>query len=289
MDLCCVRVTDKSLEYLQLYPQEFSHRSIYDFLIPGQSRQEMAKLHRCLLDNVVQHQQTKLPANVIRSSSETFFSAHINALATIANGSFTLKKNLLFQCGGEAKRQENMSCQFYLGGGLGADLFESGSIHQLYIVCVLSPVSLDRDTSLSASPSSVHAGIISPPLSTPLDDPIESPPTTSYSPAEEKEMTDHNNIADNRPIISIKTTTKPLELTDQEESTQLDRLRTQVHRTKQWMHPHALYYLNTTSSRLSSEAMAHTSRPYLSRKLPTNNNGSSSLAAYNCSLKKNLS
>lgn len=288
MDLCCARVTDKSLEYLQLYPQEFSHRSIYDFLIPGQTRQEMAKLHRCLLDNVVQHQKTKLPANVIRSSSETFFSSPIKALATIANGSFTLKKNLWFQCGGgeeQAKRQENMSCQFYLGGGLGADLFESDSIHQLYIVCVLSPVSIDTP--------SVHAGTISPPpplSSIPLDDVMDSesssPSTTIYSPTKEKEMTDDDSTLVK--FINVTTTTTT-ELTDQEKSTQLDRLRTQVHRTKQWMHPHALYYLNTTSSRLSSEAMAHTSRPYLSRKLPNNNNGSSSLASYNCSLKKNFS
>ncbi|KAI9256821.1 ribose 5-phosphate isomerase A-domain-containing protein [Helicostylum pulchrum] len=281
MDLCCARVTDESLEYLQLYPQEFSHRSIYDFLIPGQSRQDMAKLHRCLLDNVVQHQQTKLPANVIRSSSETFFSSRIKSLAIIANGSLTLKKNLLFQCGGEVKKQKNMSCQFYLGGGLGADLFESDSIHQLYIVCVMSPVSLDPDTTLNAPPSSVHAAVVSgitptilsspaasiPPLL--LCDPItsESPsPTTGYSLTEEEEiMTDHNNnIDDDKLIESIKTTAKPLELTvDQEKSTQLDRLRNQVHRTKQWIHPHALYYLNTTSSRLSSEAIAHTSRPYL--------------------------
>lgn len=420
MDLCCARVTDESLEYLQLYPQEFSHRSIYDFLLPGESHQTMSKLHRCLLDNAAQHQQKKQPPNAIRSSLETFHSAPLDALLNIANGSLTLKQKLKFRCGhGDPKTEEEMNCKFYLGGGLGADLFETNSLQQLYIVCVLSPTSAvsRRDSITSSSNHSVtHASsgsvssvssssnmnigtiaasltieatepvrltaetasaavaaatavplmassttptpvsLSTTPVSVPLtngpmlnlpalilnDSSSTSPTTTNYSFTEgseddkeednqshdyggeyfcadddidedlmranlnknsisdllnnsvdgdtkeeqEKEENDKNSCS--KPTINQGPAPPPPP--PEQQSSLLDKFRYKVNRAKQFIHPNELYYKNITSSRLSSEAIAHTAHPYLSAKLTGrsfNTTGSSSLAAYNQSLLNN--
>lgn len=281
MDLCCARVTDESLEYLQLYPQEFSHRSIYDFLIPGESQQSMSKLHRCLLDNAVQHQQKKQPPETIRSSYEAFFSSPLQTLLNIANGSLTLKTKLNFRTGGQEKTQEEMDCRLYLGGGLGADLFDTDSLQQLYVVCVLS---LNNDTPKATAPLVPTPIFNLPPLAI-NDTSSESPTTTNYSYTEDDDdRADYIHDDDSKLIQNgcekgpaiASTPAVPAA----PENSQLDRFRYNSNRGKPFIHPHELYYLHTTSSRLSSEAVAHTTHPYLSTK------GSSSLAAYNNSIDK---
>jgi hypothetical protein len=279
MDLCCARVTGPSLEYLQLYPQEFSHRSIYEFLLPGENKQVIQKVHRCLLDNAVQHQQQKKsPPETIRSSFDGFHSASFNTLLNIANGSLTLKQRLTFTS------EKEMDCKLYLGGGFGADLFDASSLKNLYIVCTMTPV-----ISLSEQPASSeqHVPVA---LTTPL---FHLPPSNSTaSPTETNDSLDDGDYYDDMDDLIINTDELIVkgETTDElmlKETTNhlLDKFRQKnTQRTnKQYMHPHELYYLNTTSSRLSSEAIAHTAYPYLSAKLTTNFNssGSSSLAAYN--------
>lgn len=357
MDLCCARVTDQSLEYLQLYPQEFSHRSIYDFLVPGESIRTMSKVHRCLLDNAVQHQERKSPPDTnIRSSFDGFHSTPLHMMMNIANGSLTLKQKLTFIAGsGEQKREEEMDCRLFLGGGFGADLFDSTSLKHLYIVCILSPTSSfkphqSHSNNMAVTASNNNNSLLTPdhfiseqqqqhqrqqqqdqfvneqpivpvaltpmfslpPLT--LNDPssnTSSPTETNDSILGEEEedyydvgddMDDiidqeeleriqnndtnpttynkkesDNTSVDKSPTLSYASTTSSNNL--------LDRFRQKNphHNNKQFIHPHELYYLHTTSSRLSSEAIAHTTYPYLSTKLSNNFNhqGSSSLATYN--------
>lgn len=286
MDLCCARVTDESLEYLQLYPQEFSHRSIYDFLIPGESRQSMSKLHRCLLDNAVQHQQKKQPPETIRSSYEAFFSAPLQTLLNIANGSLTLKTKLNFRTGGPDKTQEEMHCKMYLGGGLGADLFDTDSLHQLYVVCVLSlSNTMPKISAPLAAPAAPAAPLFNlPPLAI-NDTASESPTTTNYSYTEDDDdgadyfNDDDSKVAQSPCDKGPAVATSPVPPAAPETSL-LNKFRYTPNRGKQFIHPHELYYLQTTSSRLSSDAIAYTTNPYLSSK------GSSSLSTYNNNLNK---
>lgn len=335
MDLCCARVTDESLEYLQWYPQEFSHRSIYDFLAPGESRHDLAKLHRCLLDNAT-HRQTQNAPSTIRSSFEGFYTNAIQVLLNIANGSLTLKQKLKFKCGGdnEKRAEQEMDCKFYLGGGFGADLINNSSLNQLYIVCILTPLTSRERTSpppqtqqqlvsslltpvplLTAEKSVVPVSLTtSSSLFSLLDQSTtdSTPPystTTTEGDEDDEALTnegDYYDVGDNEDILLDKellavgidcsnseeeeaeSVASPTAENKQEleakPTSLLDRFRqnTNLQRNKLSIHPHELYYLHTTSSRLSSEAVAHTAYPYLSTQ--SNNSGRSGsrcLATYN--------
>ncbi|RCH82633.1 ribose-5-phosphate isomerase rki1, partial [Rhizopus stolonifer] len=330
MDLCCARVSDKSLEYLELYPQEFSHRSLYDFLIPGESQQTLSRLHRCLLDNAAQHQKSKQPTNYIRSSFEKFFSFSLEPLLNIANGSLTLKQTLKFRYGRDSSKTEEMNCRFYLGGGFGADLFDSHGLDQLYIVCVISPTKTNLSPTLTnTNTTAFNAHILStttdhltsniphnmndmihlPPLiinnndsSSTLSSSV-SPTTTSLTVLEETEPTketleeaenSNNSNKMSSPVMMKRTVSNnnnntihlPLissspNYENTKNKSLLDRFRYNTQsRSQQFIHPNELYYLKTTSSRLSSEAIAHTAYPYLS-KASSNTTGSGPLASYN--------
>ncbi|KAL7316584.1 hypothetical protein PS15m_005667 [Mucor circinelloides] len=325
MDLCCARVSDKSLEYLELYPQEFGHRSLYDFLLPGENQSSLSKLHRCLLDNAVQHQQIRLPNDLMRSSSEKFFASSIDNLLNIANGSLTLKQKLKFRKGRDSNEYEEMSCRFYLGGGFGADLFDASTFDQLYIVCVASPV---------VSTMSINDVIHLPPLMmnntndscSTLSSPVSPPPATTTatvaaaasilasSPSDQHSKPDNESEDDdmkndgsgsNTPTATVNSSSGhtqssntiqlPLISSSQQQQPSfesdksvLDRFRYNTKTpTQQFIHPNELYYLQTTSSRLSSEAIAHTAYPYLS-KTPASAAavGSGPLANYNNQFKK---
>jgi hypothetical protein len=172
MDLCCSRVSDESLDFFGLYPQEFAHRSLYDFLLPD-STQKLARIHRSLLDNVTNQHQSPLPITP-RSSSDLFFSVPASALLSIANGSLTLKDKMEFR---GKQNTIQVETNFYLGGGLGANLFDGSSLDQLYIVCILSSndSSLPTPLSVASSPQeSLQQQQRPKPLSTP-----GSTPTTS--------------------------------------------------------------------------------------------------------------
>ncbi|OAC98621.1 Zn(2)-C6 fungal-specific transcription factor [Mucor lusitanicus CBS 277.49] len=325
MDLCCARVSDKSLEYLELYPQEFGHRSLYDFLVPGETQSSLSKLHRCLLDNAVQHQQhTRLPHDLLRSSSEKFFSFSIDSLLNIANGSLTLKQKLKFKKGrggGDSSDYEEMNCRFYLGGAFGADLFDASTFDQLYIVCIASPIvsAMNINDVIHLPPlmmngnndscSTVSSPVSPPPPVTTTAASPPPPPTEQCSKPADHEIEqdddmhaaggDGNNSGCSSPTATPSNTIQlPLlpsnnnhqqqPAFDNNSKSVLDRFRYNTKTpTQQFIHPNELYYLQTTSSRLSSEAIAHTAYPYLS-KTPASAAavGSGPLANYNNQFKK---
>lgn len=157
MENCCARVSDEIQTLLGYYPQELAHRSLYAF-IAQRSSQTLARLHRVLLDNVTQavrrsdptYQQSRMPFTE-RTTSDKFFSTDPNTLTAIANGSQTVADTLWF------KRSEGslepLLAQFYLGGGLGADLYAPETLSNLYIVCLLSKPSRPEQQQSEPAPS----------------------------------------------------------------------------------------------------------------------------------------
>ncbi|OAD75165.1 Zn(2)-C6 fungal-specific transcription factor, partial [Phycomyces blakesleeanus NRRL 1555(-)] len=71
MDISCARVSDESVDFLGVYPQELAHRSLYDLVSPEYSSQ-LARLHRCLLDNANISPHTTDAADALRSDSDVF-------------------------------------------------------------------------------------------------------------------------------------------------------------------------------------------------------------------------
>lgn len=132
IDLVCARVSDESLELIGLYPQELAHRSLYEFVVP-EDTEALARVHRCLLSARLPNTQS-----MVHSTSSIFTSFPPSNLLSIANGSQTFKEKLSIQRSEGTTTTELFDARFYLGGGLGADLFVSSSLSQLYIVCLLT-------------------------------------------------------------------------------------------------------------------------------------------------------
>lgn len=306
MDLCCARVSDKSLEYLELYPQEFSQRSMYDFLIPGESRDLLSKLHRYLLDNAVQYQPTKskLPSEMIRSSSEKFFSTPLEQLLTISNGSLTLKHQLRFYHGRQKESADKvqMDCKFYLGGGLGADVLNYADLDKLYIVCMVEPSEATEPQKESSNRIQLPPLILNDDTDDFLKDPImldddnqshsssSSEISTNQSHSSSQQQSPHVSVSsissNNSKKINVPSTTTSTP-TSENQQVLLDKFKYQSKpASNQFIHPNELYYLKTTSSRLSSEAIAHTNFTYLSKSQSKNVIGSGPLAHYNSNLNK---
>lgn len=297
MDLCCARVSDKSLDYLELYPQEFSQRSMYDFLIPGESRHVLSKLHRYLLDNAVQYHQSKLnlPQDMIRSSSDQFFSTSLDKLLTISNGSLTLTHQMKFYHGRkkDVSDEIELNCKLYLGGGLGADLLNYTNLHRLYIVCLVEPCGQqrqERDNPYQLPPLMLKEHDITNDFlkdAITLDD-EDKDSSVSMSPQQEDSPQpssassisshgDHRIHLQNSTATTINTSPPPTA-----ENTLLEKFKYQAKpASNQFIHPNELYYMKTTSSRLSSEAIAHTNFSYLSKTPSKNVTGSGPLAHYN--------
>lgn len=143
MDLCCARVSDESIDYLNIHPNDIDHCSFYDLIHPDSS-EALSRIHRLLLDNshsnrVPQQQPISFTTT---ASSDLFLTSSAAQLFQIANGSQTLRETLKFKTTGK-----NMSCRFYLGGGFGADLFRPNTLDHLYMVCIASD--LNHTTSAS--------------------------------------------------------------------------------------------------------------------------------------------
>jgi hypothetical protein len=145
MDLCCARVSDESIQFLDIDPNQLGHCSLYGLIHP-ESSEALSRLHRILLDNC--HHHVTQPISFTPASSETFLTASPAQLLTIANGSQTIRETLKFKanCG------SRLECQFYLGGGFGGDLFTPTTLNQLYMVCVVSRRNneINRQTPLNA-------------------------------------------------------------------------------------------------------------------------------------------
>jgi hypothetical protein len=143
MDLCCARVSDESIDYLDRHPKNMDHCSFYD-LIHSDSSDTLSRIHRLLLDN--SHQQQPRPISfTATASSDLFLTSSPAQLFQIANGSQTLRETLRFKSTGKT-----MSCRFYLGGGFGADLFRPETLNQLYMVCIATDIT--HSASMLASP-----------------------------------------------------------------------------------------------------------------------------------------
>ncbi|KAI7879470.1 hypothetical protein K492DRAFT_208247 [Lichtheimia hyalospora FSU 10163] len=140
MEICCARVSDEVQSLLGYYPQELAHRPLYSFIAPTSS-EVLARLHRVLLDNVT-HVASSVDATwqrtppTERTTSEKFFSTHPDTLTAIANGSQTVADILWMKRNDGGL--EALQAQFYLGGGLGADLYQPDTLGSLYIICLLS-------------------------------------------------------------------------------------------------------------------------------------------------------
>lgn len=164
MEMCCARVSDEIQALLGYYPQELLHRPLHAF-VASRSSDTLARLHRLLLDNVTrvaqqvdstfEWSQNTTPTQ--RTTSDKFFSTHPETLATIANGSQTVADTLWLKRNDGTT--DSFQAQFYLGGGLGADLFTPSSLTGLYIVCVLSQNVTAGESSSSSSSSSVVAAM----------------------------------------------------------------------------------------------------------------------------------
>ncbi|KAI8090193.1 uncharacterized protein B0P05DRAFT_529712 [Gilbertella persicaria] len=128
MDLCCARASDESVKFFHMDPTTLGHRSLYDLIHPDSS-ETLSRLHRILLDNC--HHHVTQPISFTPASSDAFLTTSPAQLLSIANGSQTLVESLRF-------KSSTFECKFYMGGGLGGDLFKPCSLNQLYIVCLIS-------------------------------------------------------------------------------------------------------------------------------------------------------
>ncbi|OBZ82964.1 hypothetical protein A0J61_08987 [Choanephora cucurbitarum] len=128
MDLCCARASDESVQFFNMDPNSISHRSLYD-LIHTESSQALSRIHRVLLDNC--HHHITQPISFTPASSSDFLSTSPTQLLNIANGSQTLIESLKF-------KSSTYECKFYMGGGLGGDIFKPDTLSKLYIVCLIS-------------------------------------------------------------------------------------------------------------------------------------------------------
>ncbi|ORE21865.1 hypothetical protein BCV71DRAFT_172971 [Rhizopus microsporus] len=273
LDLCCARASDESFEFLDLYPQELAHRSIYDFILPGEES-HVSKIHRYLLNNIAQQHQQKIPNNILRSSSDLFYSTPARKLLDIANGSQTFKQTIKFRR--KEKQGQEMQASFYLGGGLGADLLESSTFSQLYIVCILSPtVPIKRSGAINLSSLLLlnhdirqveyqqqrdeEERLLDILSSSPSNS--YSSPTNSYNSLTSPSIEQQHELS----MFQIKSSTKDNHSLANNNNKQPPQQQPQQQQQQQpFAHPNELYYFQTTSSRLSSEAMARTAYPYLS-------------------------
>ncbi|KAI8882284.1 hypothetical protein K501DRAFT_334119 [Backusella circina FSU 941] len=136
MEVCCAKVSDQVIKAWGYYPQELSHRSLYDFISPKDS-DRLARLHRLLLDNATEFfkksnvNMTSLPPTE-RSTSEKFSSTNHSQLKIIANGARSFSDTIhIKQRSGDFELYEVL---VHIGGGLGADLYDVSSFPKQYIV-----------------------------------------------------------------------------------------------------------------------------------------------------------
>ncbi|KAI8141528.1 ribose 5-phosphate isomerase A-domain-containing protein, partial [Fennellomyces sp. T-0311] len=250
MDICCARVSDESLDVLGIYPHEFAHRSLYDFILPEHT-DRLARIHRCLLDNANRQEKRILPPTQ-RTTSECFASTSPSMLLNIANGSLTLKEPLGFKT--SSGSHVVLNTRFYLGGGLGADLFVPTSLERLYIICLA--------TAERAVPEpNIHPFHLLPSCAI-LDDreidtiamqqPVSSPPKSSprvlnTTPQEHVDASRNSRPA-GTPRVKLPRPEDCLLATEEDDRRR--RRNSKDHLV--WHHPREVYLRETTSSRLLS-------------------------------------
>lgn len=133
MEVCCAKVSDDTIKCWGYYPQELAHRSFYDFISPKDS-DRLARLHRLLLDNVrdtVTGDNSSLPPTE-RTTSSLFSTTDHSILNTIANGSRSFSDSIHIKK--RSGEYELYKVVVYIGGGLGANLYDITSYSKQYIV-----------------------------------------------------------------------------------------------------------------------------------------------------------
>lgn len=137
MEVCCAKVSDDTIKCWGYYPQELAHRSLYDFISPKDS-DRLARLHRLLIDNamnVIKSNQTDdaapLPLTE-RTTSSLFSNTDQQQLSTIANGSRSFSDTIHIKK--RTGEYELYKVIVYIGGGLGADLYDASTLSKQYIV-----------------------------------------------------------------------------------------------------------------------------------------------------------
>lgn len=131
MDVCCAKVSDDTIKCWGYYPQELAHRSFYDFISPKDS-DRLARLHRLLLDNVTNNNINITLPPTERTTSTLFSNTDQHQLQKIAHGSRSFSDTIhIKKRSGEYELYEVV---VYVGGGLGADLFDLSTLNKQYIV-----------------------------------------------------------------------------------------------------------------------------------------------------------
>lgn len=133
MEVCCAKASDDIIKCWGYYPQELAHRSFYDFISPKDS-DRMARLHRLLIDNALQTNTTNmspLPPTE-RTTSSLFSTTEQSMLIMKANGSRSFSDTIhIKKRSGDYELYEVV---VYIGGGLGADLYNPLTLSKQYIV-----------------------------------------------------------------------------------------------------------------------------------------------------------
>lgn len=164
MEVCCAKVSNDTIKCWGYYPQELAHRSFYDFISPKDS-DRLARLHRLLLDNAMDMIKNAAPTVPLppteRTTSALFSNTDQSILSIKANGSrsFSDSIHIKKRCG----EYELYKVVVYIGGGLGANLYDINSFSKQYIVAqfrkheyeVIPPPSItSSDEQLHSSESS---------------------------------------------------------------------------------------------------------------------------------------
>ncbi|KAI8082034.1 hypothetical protein BDF21DRAFT_492838 [Thamnidium elegans] len=157
MEVCCAKVSNDTIKCWGYYPQELAHRSFYDFISPKDS-DRLARLHRLLLDNAMDTIKNTASASPLppteRTTSSLFSNTDQTILSVIANGSrsFSDSIHIKKRCG----EYELYKVVVYIGGGLGADLYDITSFSKQYIVAQF------RKHEYEVIPPSVTSSVLSP-------------------------------------------------------------------------------------------------------------------------------
>lgn len=280
MDVCCARVSEQVTEMWGYYPQELAHRSLYDF-VSSKDTDRLSKLHRLLLDNVLEIGRQRILPTTQRTTSDLFHTTTFKQLATVASGASTFTDTLRIKkrCGSE---DELFEIAISVGGGLGADLAQPSTLPKLYILAQLrkssntprasssSPTlplhrTLNTSSSSSSSSTSSSPSPSSPSISSFNNQRPKTPPTRfspspprirlgsqSYMPSSPPKV----NIAPTRGLDIRPTFNQP------SSSASLicpsPTLRTAPATTVN--HPTTQYFLQTSSSMLNAAASAAQSR-----------------------------
>lgn len=277
MDVCCARVSEQVTEMWGYYPQELAHRSLYDF-VSSKDTDRLSKLHRLLLDNVLETGRQRILPTTQRTTSDLFHTTTFKQLATVASGASTFTDTLRIKkrCGSE---DEVFEIAISVGGGLGADLAQPSTLPKLYILAQLrkssniprassSSPTLPRNRTLTTSSSSSSSSSSSPssPSKSSFSNHRPKTPPTRFSPSPPRiRLGSQSYMPSSPPKVNIAPT-RGLDIrpTFNQPSSSASlicpspTLRTTPATAVN--HPTTQYFLQTSSSMLNAAASAAQSR-----------------------------